>query len=88
MSGIIIDILIYCRVLCYSMYNKSKFFHFSWLMLFTPEKKQKTSVLYLITSLPKEEKCAVCFDLDIVFINGELAILPVKRVQCPTISFA
>lgn len=70
------------------MYNKSKFFHFSWFMLFTPEKKQKTSVLYLITSLPKEEKCAVCFDLDIVFINGELAILPVKRVECPTISFA
>lgn len=57
-------------------------------MLFTPEKKQKTSVLYSITSLPKEEKCAVCFDLDIVFINGEQAILPVKRVQCPTISFA
>lgn len=88
MSGIIIDILIYCRVLCCLMYNKSKFLHFSWLMLFTPEKKQKTSVLYSITSLPKEEKCAVCFDLDIVFINGEQAILPVKRVQCPTISFA
>lgn len=85
MSGIIIDILIYCRV-CVIQCTVNKFFYFSWLMLFTPEKK--TSVLYLITSLLKEEKCVVCVDLDIVFINGELAILPVKRVHCPTILFA